>query len=137
MAKAFMCVKDVQLDEDGTPRLIYHVIVPAEGGKAKLDYGCDFPINPALSMDEVTEALKTKVLNDAVSRGYRMSKGDVIPHGLPMAKDTVSYTDKTSGITSDKTATVQEPVVSKELEQPTLVARAVDTFSRAFDWMMG
>lgn len=126
MPKAFVTVKDAQLEDDGSVRLIYTVVMHgARPDDDRTVYGCDYTIDPTLSMDENNEALKEKVMDAAVFRGYRMSKGDVIPHGLPTAKDAQSFTDKTNGITSDRSAVAKDPV--KEADAPPgLMARMVE-----------
>jgi hypothetical protein len=124
MEKIFVCIKDVQLDDDGTIRLIYHVVVDgARSDDDTKDYGCDHRIDAALSLGENIETMKEKVATAAVVRGYRVSKGDVITFGAPITKDTVSFLDKTNGITSDNTAVVLESPKSN------LMARALDKLS--------
>jgi hypothetical protein len=119
MAKALVSIVNTDIDA-GNVRLIYSVTLL---GPPHVQYGSDFIINPAISLEKNLIALKDKIANYGVEKGHKMSTGDVIIFGAPVA-DSVSMKDETNGITSDTTAVVKEAVV---VEQPTLITRMMDS----------
>lgn len=118
MAKALVSIVNTDIDE-GNVRLIYGVTLL---GPPHVQYGSDFVINPTISLEKNLIALKDKIASYGVEKGHRMSTGDVIIFGAPVA-DSVSMKDETNGITSDTTAVAKEAVV----EQPTLITRMMDS----------
>lgn len=128
MEKAFCSV--VKFDnggENNSIRMIYEVVLHRDG-EVPFSYGCDMPFDLTESIDEHRSRLMEKVAADAAYRGYKLTLGDVIPSGLPMAKDAASATDKSQGITSDKDATtvVETPI---EMRPVGLMASLRDRFT--------
>lgn len=133
MPKAFLCVTDVQRGPTGNVTLSCHVVMDgATSDDSMPDYGTDYIVDSALSLSENMELLKSRIADIAVSRGYQMSTGDVIPFGAPIATNAASMTDKSKGITSDKDAAPK----TKPAQAPTLVAQVTDSLTRAATWLI-
>lgn len=126
MAKAVIFISGVRRFPDGKIRLLCQVVLDGvQDGDDMTDYGMDYTMDMQQSLAENIEALKSKILNIMISRGYKMSAGDIIPFGAPIVKDSASASDKASGITSDKDAVAIDP---KEAVQAGL-------FARAWNWL--
>lgn len=136
MPKVFVCVQNIQLDDDGTVRLIYRAVTHgANNDDRARDYGCDYVLDTSLSVEENNIALKQKVRDQAVARGYKLSTGDVITFGSPIVKDSASANDKTNGITSDKDAVSVDTPLARSGEVG-LLAQAGDSLRRAATWLI-